>query len=222
MLTGTTPVLLAAAAGVALVVVAGGVTLTPDRSGRCGGCCHTRWLSGDDARNGAFGWANRVSAGRAWASEGGLWAPDCRRNPRVHLHPCSETALGHGVGHLLVGRCDAEVASVCGTVWFAGAEVLEGPGPHRHAVHRVLLPVWPGTVWHATVTPMGMWSPQGVRMWPCSAPTAGSCRAAAPIVPGMSMTGLAHVRRVASRFGDAAAVSGGPHIAERTTHAAYP
>jgi hypothetical protein len=221
MLTGATRVLLAAAAGVALVVVAGGVTSTPDRSGRRGGCCHTRWLCDGDASDGAFDWANRVSASRAWASEGGLWAPDCRRNPRVHLHPHSETAPGHGVGRLLVDRCDAAGASACGTVWLAGTDGLDGPGPHRRAVHRMPL-VWRGTVWHATVTPMGMWSPQGVRMWPCSVTAAGNCRSAAPIVPGMPMTGLAHVRRVASRFGDAAPVSGVPHIADRTTHAAYP
>jgi hypothetical protein len=221
MLTGATRALLAAAASLALVVVTGGVTSTPDRSGRCGDRCPVLWLWDGHTRNGAFGSANRVSASRAWARDSRLWAPDCRRNPRAHLHQFSETAPGHGVGHLLVDHCDAEGASACATVWPAGAVELDGPDAHRHAVHRMLL-VWRDTVWHATVTPTGMWSPQGVQVWPYSGQTAGSCRSAAPIVPGMSMTGLAHVRRVASRFGDAAAASGVPHIAGRTTHALHP
>jgi hypothetical protein len=221
MLTGATRALLAAAASLALLVVAAGVISAPDRSGRCGDCCPVWWLCDGDARNGAFGSANRVSASRAWARDSRLWAPDCRRNPRAHLHQFSETAPVHGVGRLLVYRCDAEGASACATVWPAGAVGLDGPGPHRHAVHRMLL-VWRDTVWHATVTPTGMWSPQGVRVWPYRGQTAGSCRSAAPIVSGMSMTGYAHVRRVASRFGDAAAVSGVPHLAERTTHGPHP
>lgn len=216
MLTGTPRVLLAAASGVALVVVAAGVASTPNRSDRLGGCCHLGWRSDGDANDTASSGTNRVSASHP-CSSGGSWSPGWYQSPSKRLDQRSVAAPGHGVGHLLVYRGDAEAASASGTTWHASADGLDTLGPNGHAALWILL-VWTGTDCRATFTPIGVRSPQCVRVWPCSGPTAWSCRSAALIVPDASMIGLAHVRRVASRSGDAASLDAITRATGRTMH----